>query len=525
MLPGKTYTVDEVLAIARKRYWWILVPLAVISAATAVVARRMPDTYESRSVMVVIPQRIPEAYVKSTVTMRVQDRLNAIAAWIRSRSQLEETIKKFNLYAEERRAGALDEDIVEKMRREVMILPSVNGEAFTIGYTGPDPRVVTRVTEYLTTSFINQSLLDRSSVADSTSQFLDTELENAKRQLLAHEEKLLAYNQRHSGELPTQQVSNLQAIANIQMQIQSVLNQQALLQERRRTLTREIQNDETMASLFPPETTAPVTANPAIGVNSAALRLARARAHLDSLLTLKMTEEHPEVKTARRTITQLEKEVEADALRQPVSAVTPRSTTPAQFMQQKKIETMKADLEDVTRQIADLQASEIKLRQQSSTYQYRADAAPMRASELVEITRDYTALQGQYASLLLKRNESKIAANLEDRQIGEQFRLLDPARLPERPRSPNRSMINLMGIGAGLGVGLMLVGLLEYRDSSFKTDYEVTNLLTLPVLAVVPLMLSDEDRQRTMRRRLITNVGLGGTVLGCFAVLVYTFVR
>ena len=185
----------------------------------------------------------------------------------------------------------------------------------------------------------------------------------------------------------------------------------------------------------------------------------------------------------------------------------------------------RADLESITRQISDRQAEEIKLRQLSASYQYKADLAPVRASELVEITRDYTALQGQYANLLAKRNESKIAANLEQRQIGEQFRLLDPARLPERPISPNRPMINLMGIAAGLAIGLALVAFLEYRDSSFKTDAEVANLLTLPVLAVVPLMQSDEDRDRTTRRRLITNVGLAGTVLGCFAVLIYTFVR
>ncbi len=72
---------------------------------------------------------------------------------------------------------------------------------------------------------------------------------------------------------------------------------------------------------------------------------------------------------------------------------------------------------------------------------------------------------------------------------------------------------------------MVLVGLLEYRDSSFKTDEEISTLLTLPVLAVVPLMQSDEDRQRASKRRLVMSVGFGSTVLGCLAVLVYTFVR
>lgn len=526
MLPGKTYTIDEIVEIARKRIWVVLVPLAVISAGTALMARRIPDTYRSDAVIVVVPQRIPEAYVKSTITMRIEDRLQAIKAQILSRTQLEETIKKFNLYAEERKAGALMEDIVNRMRNEVNITPMRQGEAFTIAHFGSDPRLVTRVTEHLTTSFINQSLKDRSSLADGTSQFLDTELDTARRQLLDHERKLMDYNQKHSGELPGQQTANLQAIANIQMQIQAVLTQVATLQDRRRTIEKELQDIQTMNELFPPELNPPGGANtPATGLGTAAQKLAREEANLAQLLERKFTEEHPDVRNARRNIAQYRKEVEAEALRQPVSAVAPKPITQAQYQQMKRIESLREEKDAITKQIADRQADEVKLRAQSASYQYKADLAPVRASELVELTRDYSALNGMYSSLLNKRNESRIAANLEERQIGEQFRLLDPARLPEKPIKPNRPMINMMGLAAGFGIGLALVGLLEYRDSSFKSDAEITNLLTLPVLAVVPLMQSDEDRERATRRRLFMSVGLGSTVLGCLAVLVYTFVR
>jgi protein tyrosine kinase modulator len=527
MLPGKTYTVDEVLRIARKRVWVVLVPLAVIAAATAVVARRLPDTYRSAAVIVVVAQRIPETYVKPTVNMRIEDRLQAIKAQILSRTQLEQTIKTFNLYAQERKNGALMEDIVMRMRNEVEISPSRLGEAFTISYVGEDPRLVTRVTEYLTTSFINQSLKDRSSLADQTSQFLDTQLQEAHEKLIEQEKKLLAYNQQHAGELPAQQQSNLQAIANIQMQIQSVLMEISTLQERRRTIEKQIVDLQTRSELFPMDQTVPVTPNvPFIpGTGSPAVRLAEARGKLATYQAQKLTDDHPDVKTVKRLIVELEKAVDAEALKQPVSSVTPKAMTPAQYAQQQQMENLRDEKDNVIKRLADRQAEEVRLRAQSATYQFRADMAPTRASELVELTRDYSALNGQYSSLLTKKNESKIAANLEERQIGEQFRLLDPARMPEKPSKPNRPMINLMGIGAGFSFGLALVGLLEYRDSSFKTDDEVAAILTLPVLAVVPLMQSDEDRARANRRRLVMGVGFGSTVLGCLAVLVYTFVR
>ena len=141
---------------------------------------------------------------------------------------------------------------------------------------------------------------------------------------------------------------------------------------------------------------------------------------------------------------------------------------------------------------------------------------------MAELTRDYTTLQTLYGNLLSKKEESKIAANLERRQIGEQFKLLDPARMPERPFSPNRTMINLGGMVAGLAIGLVLVGLLEYRDVTMKTDDEVSGVLGLPVLAVVPHMQSDKERRRVLCRRIVVGLCLGSTVTACLAVVAYT---
>jgi hypothetical protein len=144
---------------------------------------------------------------------------------------------------------------------------------------------------------------------------------------------------------------------------------------------------------------------------------------------------------------------------------------------------------------------------------------------MAKLTRDYTTLQSAYNTLRAKKEEAKIAANLEHRQIGEQFKLLDNARVPERPISPNRPLLNTVGVFFGLTVGLGLVALLEYRDASFKTDEEVMTVLTLPVLAVVPLMQAEPDRRSALRRRVLVNVALGTAVLGCLAVLGWTYVR
>jgi uncharacterized protein involved in exopolysaccharide biosynthesis len=190
-----------------------------------------------------------------------------------------------------------------------------------------------------------------------------------------------------------------------------------------------------------------------------------------------------------------------------------------------RLDNLRLELAQLLRQMAAKQKQEQQLRSQIAMYQSRVEAAPMRDSEMIELTRDYNTLQEFYTDLLGKREDSKIAANLERRQIGEQFKLLDPARVPERPFSPNRQVLNMTGMGGGLALGVMLIALLEYRDKSFKTDMEVMQVLSLPVLAVVPHMQSPSERKWAFRRRLALNVACGTAVTVCLAVVVYTFIR
>jgi capsular polysaccharide biosynthesis protein len=148
-------------------------------------------------------------------------------------------------------------------------------------------------------------------------------------------------------------------------------------------------------------------------------------------------------------------------------------------------------------------------------YQKRLDAAPGRDSELTELTRDYRTLQTTYTSLLAKKEDSKVAANLERRQIGEQFKILDPARLPERPTSPNRPQLQSMGLLAGIAFGVALMGLVEYLDKTLKSEGDVMAALNLLVLATVPIL--PEVGGRAARRRKVMAVS-ATMLLGAVAV-------
>jgi uncharacterized protein involved in exopolysaccharide biosynthesis len=304
------------------------------------------------------------------------------------------------------------------------------------------------------------------------------------------------YRRQHAGQLPTQLQSNLQAIQNAQMQLQAVSESINRARERRLLLERQLADAQTLVI--------PTFATPGLpapdATPTAAQQLENAQARLE-LMRLRYTPDHPDVKSLQRTIVELQAKVEEEA-RKPVAVTSDKPLSPAEAARQKRIRDLQADIEVLDRQVLTTQGEESRLKSMIAEYQAKVDVLPTRESELVELTRDYATLQETYSSLLKKREDSKLSANLEQRQIGEQFKILDPASLPERPSNQRqRLMVLAGGVFGGLAIGVALIGLLEYRDSSFKSEEDVLRVLTLPVLALVPVMISESDRQLNRRRR------------------------
>jgi polysaccharide chain length determinant protein (PEP-CTERM system associated) len=498
VLPGKKYTPEEILRTALRRKWLIVLPIIVGSAAGVVVYRKMPKLYRSETLIMVVPQQIPDSYVKSTVTATVQDRLTSISDQILSRSRLERIITDFDLYKEMRATGIM-EDVVQRMRADIK--PSVDGReatSFRVSYISRDPRTAQKVTERLASLYIEENLRDRTNLAESTNEFLESQLEDAKRRLIEHERKLEEYRRAHSGQLPSQLQTNLQVIQNAQMQLQAVSESINRARERRLLLERQLADAQTLPLAviqpgLPATSTEPAPA-------TAAQQLEAAQARLDAY-RLRYTADHPDVKSLQRTIAELQVKADEEAKKPPTPA-SDKALSPAEAARQKRIRDLQADLEVIDRQVTSSLAEETRLKHVISDYQAKVDVIPSRESDLVELMRDYTTLQETYSSLLTKREDSKLAANLEQRQIGEQFKVLDPASLPERPYNQNKRFMALLG-GAvgGLALGLAFVGFLEWRDSSFKKEDDVLRVLTLPVLALVPVMMSEVDRQRVERWR------------------------
>ena len=467
----------------------------------------MPNQYQSETLILVIPQRIPDSYVRSTVTMRIEERLRSLSQEIFSRTRLETVINEFDLYPELRATRPM-ESVVEHMRTKIQV-DTVRDDAFKITYTAGAPRTAMIVTDRLASMFIDENTKDRSVGAENINQFLESQLDDSRQQLIEHEKKLEEFRRRYAGELPSQLQSNLQVIQGMQTQIQSVA--ESINRDRDRRLILEKSAAEA-TSADPGDA---VSLEALTGVSRAARRERSISSSRRATSCARWScGSGPSTPTsARRSARSPSSSARPSTRRRTSSARRarrPGRSSAGQLAREARLRTFQTEIEKLDRQIATKEADVARLRQSVSDYQRRVEAVPGHESELTDLMRDYDTLRNTYTSLLAKKEESKISANLERQQVSEQFKILDPARLPQKPFSPDRIKITLAGAGFGLMLGVVLGAFLEYRDTSLRSEDEILRTLVLPVLAAIPVMTAVSERGH--RRKMVV-ASAAGTVL------------
>lgn len=511
MVPGRRYTPRYIFGVLKRRWLLVGAPLVLVAALAALLARALPDVYVAQGTVLIVPQQIPESYVRSTVTVPISERLRATALQIKSADTLASLIKEFDLYRDVRDTVSTDA-LVAWMASNIGI-ELTRANTIVVGYSSYDPAVVAKVAARLLQLVIDGSLRDRRQLADSASKFLDSELESTRSRLVEQEHRVQAFRERYAGQLSTQVPANLQILQGWQTQLQGVMEE--LKQERNRrtqlldflatdpgagteasngAATKESDQRSDLAA-----SAQSAVPEPSTPTDPLAQQLAAAQALMAQLLK-KYTPQYPDVVQLQSTIADLEKAVTASAATRPADVPhVEGKADPAPGVARRQ--AAQTELTQLDLRIQERESLERTLRDNVETYQARIEAVPSRESEWVALTRDYQTLQQTYASMLAKREESNLSANLELRRIGEQFRIIAEPVPPSRPASPNRPSIILIGLLLGICCGLVLPILLEVTDSKLRAENEVVNALRLPVLAMLPHLMTTIDlRQRGVRR-------------------------
>jgi polysaccharide chain length determinant protein (PEP-CTERM system associated) len=490
--PEKILNIHDYLEIAFRRKWYILFPLVCSILVSFGVYKYLPKAYKATTLILVQAQSIPENYVRSTITDSVVNRLNTISQEILSRTRLEKVIQEFNLYADLRNKVPMEE-AVEMMRKsvEVKVQEERNERrqnSFTISFEGGEPRTVMMVTNKLASLFIEENLRVRELQAEETSDFISKELQNTEDQLKRKEYDVRGYRERNMGQLPQQMEANLRILEQTQQQLRTVNEKIRAAEDRSMIFQGQIEQmkkSELQTNRFSGQEDADNQGYPEDPLVSQLSALKKDLA----IAQTKLKETHPDMIDLRRRIAVLESQLEgrpsAHAEREGIGVrnlPSPRLRPDAERLYTQFTEQYHSTLLEAKR----LKEEEKNLKEQMNLYQRRIEDTPKREQELLLLTRDYDQLKSNYQSLLDKKMQAQMAGNLERRQKGMQFKVLDPAALPEKPVKPDRNKILLIGAVFGLAIGLGLTWFRESLDQSFRTVTDLEDYLAIPVLARVP---------------------------------------
>src|SRR5579862_9688238 len=430
-----------------------LIPVITLAGTAIgyVMIHYLPNVYKSEATILVEAQRIPEKYVTSTVNTQVQDRLMTIRQQVLSTTQLMKLIDAFGLYKDERKRLA-QEEIIEKMQKDIGI-ELVRGwigdrpGAFKVSFQGSNPTLITEVANRLASDFMDENLKTREKEAEGTSDFIDSQLVEAKKILDDLESRVSQYKLQHNGELPEQENALAGTLSRLQIQLQGAQDAVTADQQNRQVTETQLTSVQaTEAALTQALTPRTSSASGASGPpvvqpsrkRSDALqaeydaRLVRYKATYPEQLTL-----HDEIVAMRKTEDQEAADATAELAKTWESRVAdakasgqPMVTTPDPAAQQQlrnaheQVVRLQLQLSFLDAEIKKKTAEREQVLKAMNVDQARLEQLPVREQEMAGLLRDYDTAKSQYKSLLEKKNAAGMAANMETRQEAEKFTTL-----------------------------------------------------------------------------------------------------
>jgi polysaccharide chain length determinant protein (PEP-CTERM system associated) len=482
MLGHRTLVVEDYLNILKRRGWMVMIPAVILAAVAFAISFRMTPVYTSQTLVLIEQQKVPENYVKPVIEADLDSRLASMKEQILSRSRLQPIIERFNLG----NPKANMDDRIDSVRHAISIKPIESAIAnsgglpgFFIAFQAADPHTAQLVCREITSLFLSENLRAREESAEGTTDFLKGQLDEAKNNLDAQDAKLAQFQREHLGTLPDEQGSNMSMVTSLNSQLDAATQELGRL-EQDRTMQQAMLAQQTQEVVTPSEGShsSKPTAQPS---QTQLIQLQQLQAQ-EADLSSRYTADYPDVVEIRRKIKDLQKEIANTIAGTPSPSGSPYV---ASHVDSPAVAQLRSQIRSLDMQIQQKQHAQAAVQRQLSGYQDKLESSPLIAAQYKELTRGYQQAQDFYDSLLGKINQSQMATELERRQEGEQFRVMDDANLPDAPSFPKRGVFAAGGFAVGLGLGLLLVAFLEHRDKSLRTERDIWTFTKLPTLGIV----------------------------------------
>lgn len=478
MIGQREMTIEDYKSLLQRYKWLLIIPAVVFSVGAYSISRFLPARYQSETVVLVEAPTVSSDLVRP-IGGDTNQRLATMREEILSRTRLQQIIEKFNLYREDvgkrpmeelvaRLRSAIDVSAVRPMdRTNASGLPG-----FTIDVVAGQPLLAQQICTEVTSMFLQQNVVISVRTADDTTDFINRQLQEAKGKLDDQDAKLADFQRRYKGALPDEAQTNFSLLTGLASQLDSVTQSLNRAQQDKLFLESSLSQQIAAAKL------SRVGENP----DTLTRQLAALQERLATLRT-EYTDDHPDVVKVKNQIAELQQRMNEQSAN---SRLDNQANLPGEPIETPQMQQLRAQLHQNDVNIHERMTEQLRLQQQISQVQAKLELTPAVAQQYKALTRDYQTALGIYNDLLKKQSDSDMSRDLLRRQEGEQFRVLDPPSLPQKPTFPNRRLFAFGGLAGGLGFGLAIAFLLEAQDTTLRTEKDVEHILKLPTLAVIP---------------------------------------
>jgi polysaccharide chain length determinant protein (PEP-CTERM system associated) len=500
MLGHRQMTMEDYMGILRRHAWLLIVPPIVLCVAAYVVSLEIPNRYTSQTQVLVQAPRVPTEIVQPVITEALNDRLAFMKEQILSRSRLLPIIERFNLFSD---SNLPEEAKVLKLHDAILVEPIHAMEetrasqlpGFRISVTLGEAHMAQQVCAEITNLFLEENSQSREAQAMGTTAFLDKHLEAARAKMNEQDGKLAAFKRSYLGSLPDEVTQTLGMLNGLTAQMDAVT--QGLDRDQQTKIFTQAMLDQQLSAWK-------ASQNPITGGASPDTLQSQLKKAQDDLVELqgKYTDEWPAVRQKKGEIEQLKQKIAAAQANKPPEDPKDRTSDAASNNlgpEPAAIQQLRAQISSIDVSIRGKTREQQDLRNKIHASEARLQLSPAVEQQYKELTRDFQTAQEEYSTLLKQRDAAVRGADLEVRQQGEQFKILDTASLPGKPNFPPRLAIAGGGFAGGLAVGLGLILLMEMKDKSIRTEGDIELFLKIPTLALIPVV----DTRSTSKKRFV----------------------
>lgn len=490
------YTFHDVTKLLSRRKWFIGAVMFAVALGTAVATYFIPNLYQASTLIMVDPGKVPENYVKPTATLDANQRLALLQRQILSDTKLGEVIDELGLYHAMRSRKPLT-DLVSVMRTNIDVKTTTSAppartlEAISVSFTAQSAAVAASVSNRLASLFIEENLKVREQQVVGTAEFFQSQLQKAKQELDEKSLTLAQLQAQYANELPESQSLHLQALGAARLSLREEQDAVNEAQQQRTSLESRLANSPTVVNLD-------ATGNAA----SAGLdeELARLEGEMEQLRS-HYGPNYPDV---------LSKAAEIQAVKNKMDASGSRVSSAPGKGSKVSDPAIESQISGLDEQIRKHEAREAELTSQINFHQAVLQHVPAAQEKLTAASNDVAAATDRYKRLEDRKLGADMFSDVESRQEAERFVLLEPAQAPEKPVSPNRLLIDAIGLGAGLVFALVLVCVREIASPAIKTEREISERSGVPILGAIPRLASKSE---TRRRHVWTALAAAGNLL------------